>query len=162
MLPARHHLAWEEVADTNIRDERLVENVLRRGVELAADIVALEPARGRCNQGRPCAGIDAIVDRRHMQRSALEEQQQVAVFAMFATRRQLQVQAILFDVLEAEQVDEAERIMVARILLIVGADALGIRMRITGRVVVLQLEVWLPWQALRPIAAADDRCACMN
>ena len=45
--------------------------------------------------------------------------------------------------------------------LIVGADAVGICVRITGGVVVLQPKVRLPWQVLRPIAAAHDRCARM-
>src|ERR1017187_6037178 len=75
--------------------------------------------------------------------------------------RHLQVQATLLDVLEAEQVDQAECIMVARILLIVGADAKWICMRITGCVVILRLEVRPPRQTLRPIAAAHDRRACM-
>ena len=49
MILARHQLAREEVTHTNIGDKRFAVNVLRRGVELAADIVAFEAARGRRN-----------------------------------------------------------------------------------------------------------------
>src|SRR5271154_2012805 len=63
MLLAHHQLAGKEMTDTSIRDERLVKYVLRRSIELAADIVALEPARGRCNQACAGAGVDVIVDR---------------------------------------------------------------------------------------------------
>src|ERR1700683_2746857 len=110
MLLTRHQRAWKEMTNTDIGDEGLVLDVLSRGVELAADTVAPEAARGRCNQACASTGVDAIADRRRVQRSALEEHQQVAL------RPQLQAQATLLDVLEAEQVEQAESVVVARIL----------------------------------------------
>lgn len=156
MLLARHHFAWKEMTNADIGHEGLVVDVLRRGVELGADIVASEASRWRSNHTRARTGIDAIVGGGHVQRSALEQHQEVPV------RCQLQAQTALLDVLKAEQVDQAEGIVVTRILLVVSPDAIGIPVRITGRVVVLGLEVWLPWQAFGSVAATDDCRACMN
>ena len=73
MLGAGHHLAREEVAYSDIGDERLVEDVLRRRIELTAQAVALEAACGRREQAAARARIDTIPHRAEVERASLQQ-----------------------------------------------------------------------------------------
>ena len=64
---------------------------------------------------------------------------------------QLQVHAPLLHVFEAEQVHQAEGVVVARILLIVGPDARRVGVGIAGRVIVLAFQVRLQDRGLVPL-----------
>lgn len=63
---------------------------------------------------------------------------------------------MLLDVLEAEEIDETEGVVVAGVELIVGADAAGIAMGVSGGVVVLALDAWGPREVGDEEADLDD------
>src|SRR5216683_415843 len=74
-------------------------------------------------------------------------------------RRQVQVHALLFDVLKAEQVGQPKRIVVARILLIERIDLVQILTRISRRIVILAKKTRLQEQLLQRVPGLDIACA---
>src|ERR1700737_2677702 len=74
-------------------------------------------------------------------------------------RRQVQVHALLFDVLKAEQVRQPKRIVVARILLIERIDLVQILARISRRIVILAKKPRLQKNLLKVVSSLDIACA---
>src|SRR3982074_2759407 len=74
-------------------------------------------------------------------------------------RRQVQVHALLFDVLIAEQIGQPKRIVVAWILLIKRIDLVQILTRISRRIVILAKKARLQKEGLRHVPGLDIACA---
>src|ERR1700730_6196544 len=74
-------------------------------------------------------------------------------------RRQVQVHALLLDVLKAEQVGQPERIVVAWILLVEGIDLVQILTRISRSIVILAKKARLQEHFLQRVPGLDIACA---
>src|ERR1700756_3022376 len=73
-----------------------------------------------------------------------------------------QVNAVLLDVLKSKKVHQSERIVIARVLLIICTHAQRVSVAIAGSVVVLPLKMRFPGQLLRSISSAKNGCAGMD
>jgi hypothetical protein len=69
---------------------------------------------------------------------------------------------LLLDVLEPKEIKESKSVVVAGILLVVGADAVGILMRVAGGVVILSAEPRLPRKRVEQMGDLYNTCAGMN
>ena len=69
---------------------------------------------------------------------------------------------MLLDVLEPKEIKESKSVVVAGILLVVGADAVGILMRVAGGVVILSAEPRLPRKRVEQMGDLYNTCAGMN
>jgi hypothetical protein len=69
---------------------------------------------------------------------------------------------LLLDVLEPKEIKESKSVVVAGILLVVGADAVGILMRVAGGVVILSAEPRLPRKRVEQMGDLYKTCAGMN
>jgi hypothetical protein len=69
---------------------------------------------------------------------------------------------LLLDVLEPKEIKESKSVVVAGILLVVGADAVGISMRVAGGVVILSAEPRLPRKRVEQMGDLYNTCAGMN
>jgi len=103
-----------------------------------------------------CGGVVyPVIQRSDVQRLTLEQQIPILV------RRNIEIEPILFDVLKSEEINEAEGIVIARVLLIVGADSKRISGRVSRRVVVFRNRAKLD-RSLKRVATAEDGCAGVN
>src|ERR1700751_4147847 len=135
MCRACHDRARKEVTDPSIDDERFMEDVLRGGVELTSNIVMQKSARGRRKQSGPGAGVNPVLYGGEVQGPPLEKQLEIAI----GSKRQ--IQAVLLDVLKSKEVHQSERIVIARVLLIIRAHAHRVGVAIARSVVVLPLDM---------------------
>src|ERR1700758_1687786 len=73
-----------------------------------------------------------------------------------------QIHAVLLDVLKSKEVHQSERIVIARVLLIIRTHTQRVGVAIASGVVVLPLKMRFPGQLLRSISGAKNGCAGMN
>ena len=66
---------------------------------------------------------------------------------------------MLLDVLEPKEIKESKSVVVAGIQLVVGADAVGILMRVARSVVILSAKPGLPRDRAEQIVDFCDACA---
>ena len=69
---------------------------------------------------------------------------------------------MLLDVLEPKEIKESKSVVVAGILLVVGADAVGVLMRVAGGVVILSAEPRLPRKRVEQMGDLYNTCAGMK
>src|ERR1700733_5512630 len=77
-------------------------------------------------------------------------------------RHKIQIDSSLRDVLEPKKIKESKGVVVAGVQLVVGADAIGVRMRVARGVVVLSAKPRLPRNIAEQIGDLCDAGARMN
>ena len=77
-------------------------------------------------------------------------------------RPKVQIDSSFPYVLEAKEIKESKSVVVAGVLLIVGADAVGIPMRVSGGVVILSAEPRLPRKRIEQMGDLYNTCAGMD
>src|SRR5712672_2468545 len=73
-----------------------------------------------------------------------------------------EIQTILFNILKTKQVNLAECVVIAWILLVIGADSQRIRSTVSGRIVIFTLKVWFSGHTSSGPAGAEDLSASVD